>query len=92
MALGVPVVASREAAGTAWLLDGGRAGRLVPGHDPAAMAEAIVTTARDGDGARRMAADAQQRIRALCDTEQILGEYDKVYAQAMATAGAFKQK
>jgi len=63
MAAGVPVVAT-AVGGVPEVLDGGRAGRLVPYGDAAALAAALRATLEDPDGTRRLVAAGSRRARA----------------------------
>jgi glycosyltransferase involved in cell wall biosynthesis len=60
MALGKPIVATRVG-GVPELLDGGKAGLLVPPADPSALAEAVLSLLRDSDLARRIAEAGRSR-------------------------------
>lgn len=64
MACGLPVVATREA-GAAELIEDGKAGRLVPSGDPAALAEAVAFFADHREGLPEMRREAQKRAAAL---------------------------
>jgi glycosyltransferase involved in cell wall biosynthesis len=62
MAAGVPIVAT-DVGPCAEVLDGGRAGLLVPPADPGALAEAMVRLWRDPDLRARLASSGRARAR-----------------------------
>jgi glycosyltransferase involved in cell wall biosynthesis len=80
MALGVPVVATRQAGGPRWLLEDGRWGGLVDGADAAGMADAVRLAYAGGQDT----AAARARILSLCDPTSVLTRYDEAYAEAAA--------
>jgi phosphatidylinositol alpha-mannosyltransferase len=63
MAAGVPIVAT-SVGGVPEVLDGGRAGRLVPYGDAPRLAEALRETFAGSEPARRRTAAASERVRA----------------------------
>ncbi len=65
MACGVPAVATDCPSGPAWLLEEGRAGRLVPMDDPAAMADALRGVLTDDRERAELAARGRERARAF---------------------------
>ena len=85
MLMNVPVVGARQAAGTRWLLDDGRAGILVDGLDPLDIARGILDALRDGT--RRLPRAAQARARDLFDATKVVSAYEACYGQAVATYG-----
>jgi len=62
MAAGTPVVAT-AVGGVPEVLDGGRAGRLVPYGDPVALAEALRAVIEDAPGTARLRTAASERVR-----------------------------
>ncbi len=62
MAARTPLVAT-AVGGVPEVLEGGRAGRLVPYGDPAALARALVEVGRDGAATRAMVARAAERVQ-----------------------------
>lgn len=82
MLRGIPVVASRQAPGPAWLLRDGASGHLVDGFDPDALAAGLAACIRRDDGPARRA--AAEHISRLCDPERILAAYDETYDRAGA--------
>jgi len=62
MAAGTPVVAT-AVGGVPEVLDGGRAGRLVPYGDPVALAEALRAVIEDAPGTARLRTAASERAR-----------------------------
>ena len=76
MAAGKPVIATR-AGGVLDIIEDGTSGLLVPVGDEQAMAEAILTLARNREAAVRLGAEARQRVAARFTVTQ--------YAQTMQT-------
>ncbi|MGI0129951.1 MAG: glycosyltransferase family 4 protein [Thermoplasmata archaeon] len=64
MAAGTPVVATAVGA-VPEVLEGGRAGRLVPYGDAGALTSAIRAVLRDGETTRQLVAAGRERVRAL---------------------------
>lgn len=87
MACECPVVATRSGGLTALLGDDER-GLLVAPEDPRALAEAIVATLADADGARRRARAASEHVRARFTWQAIKPKLLEVYAEAVARRGA----
>jgi len=80
LAAGIPVVASRQAKGCAWLLGGGKYGALVDGRSPVAMAEALAGgLSRTETDQTRLKMDGQEHVRELCGGRAILTHYQAVY-------------
>lgn len=88
MALGKPVIATREAGGPRWLLEEGRAGFLADGRDEddlAATLERACRATRDGDSALAgTVLAARSRIAALCDAGAVLDAGESAFAAALA--------
>jgi glycosyltransferase involved in cell wall biosynthesis len=84
MALGVPVVGS-DVGGTREILEGGRAGRLVPPGDPDALADALADTlgARGTAALAEPVARARERARAEYAMSAVLARTLAVYRDAI---------
>jgi glycosyltransferase involved in cell wall biosynthesis len=74
MSLGTPVVSTDCPSGPEEILEGGKWGRLVPMDDPAALAEAIVATLREGKRGAGV-----ERAKAF-SVDQVIREYAEVLA------------
>jgi len=80
LAAGIPVVASRQAKGCAWLLDGGKHGVLADGRSDKEMADALFTTFnRVGPAEDKLVGVGREHIRALCGGPAVLAYYQAVY-------------
>ena len=80
MLRGIPVVASQQAPGPAWLLGQGEFGTLADGEDVAAIAASLVASVKDRN--ERQLAAASAHIRQLCDPDAILAAYDEIYERS----------
>ncbi|MCC9000005.1 MAG: TIGR03088 family PEP-CTERM/XrtA system glycosyltransferase [Candidatus Contendobacter sp.] len=78
MACGLPVVAT-EVGGNAELVVEGETGRLVPAHDPAALAAAIHSYVDDPDRMRAHGAAGRRQIEARFSLEAMVAAYRAVY-------------
>lgn len=84
LARGIPVVAARQSAGPAWLVEQSGGGRLVNGLDEDAMIQAALDSLSAPESkAQRMSAI---RIREFLDPKRVLNEYESVYDRAMDSA------
>lgn len=83
MAMGVPVVACREAQGCRWLLGDGELGILVSGRRAESLAGGIDTAIQDKLELKAKSTRAIKHIRQLCDPMRVLEAYDNVYRQAI---------
>lgn len=61
------------------VLDGGRAGLLVPPQDPSAMASALITMLLDAQRRRTLAQRLQERVRSHYSLEQAIAMLDSIY-------------
>lgn len=82
MALGVPVVAARQAAGCAWLVEEGASGTLCDGTAAEEMANALGSVLRAPAAAELLADKGRERIRALCRPDVVLKSYAGEYERA----------
>jgi glycosyltransferase involved in cell wall biosynthesis len=85
LALGVPVVSTDCPSGPAELLDGGRAGVLVPPEDPGALAGAIAALLEDA-GWRAELAEAGRRRAGAYAVEEMVRRYEEELAAAAGRA------
>jgi glycosyltransferase involved in cell wall biosynthesis len=85
MALKVPVVAAYEAGGVRWLTDNGLCGRLVSGKSPEKMANAIIDTLDNNVYESLKIEEAHKRIKALCNADSVLKNYEKIYHECLAS-------
>ena len=82
MLAGKPVVASAVGE-VPTVLDGGRAGALVPASDAAALADALEELLSDPARARSLGAAAQARATAAYTFDVMMSAYRAMYAQAL---------
>jgi glycosyltransferase involved in cell wall biosynthesis len=87
MACECPVVATRSG-GLTFLVGASERGILVSPDDPRALADAIVATLADPDGARRRARAASEYVRARFTWQSIKPRLLEVYAEATARRSA----
>lgn len=81
MAMGVPVVAT-DVSGSRELVQDGVTGRLVPPHNPARLAEAILETLADREQAQALANQAR-RYASQFTIERAAGRYAEIYEQCL---------
>lgn len=83
MASGLPVVAT-GVGGLPELLDGGKAGRLVPPEDPDRLAETMIEVTRASAGVRRqLGKRARQRVERRHGVERVLARWEEVLRRAI---------
>ena len=75
---GLPVV-STDVGQCAEILDHGRAGVLVPPHDPAALAAAVVGLLRDPDRARELGKALHERVSHTYEQKAVVAEVEAIY-------------
>jgi glycosyltransferase involved in cell wall biosynthesis len=85
MAAGAPIVGTPNG-GMNELLDGGRAGRLVPPDDPVALADALVDLLTHPDRRAALGAAARARVTDRYDRERIVDETEAFYREALRDA------
>ena len=83
MALGVPVIGASEAGGVRWLLNN-ECGWLVRGKSVSELADALSEAADDEMLSQKKCKIANQRIKMLCNSDEILERYEQVYQRAMS--------
>jgi glycosyltransferase involved in cell wall biosynthesis len=81
MALGTPVV-STDVSGLPEMVEDGRSGRLVPPHDPAALAAAIGELLDDPDRAADLADAARRRVEERFDLRRSVARLHELIAAA----------
>jgi glycosyltransferase involved in cell wall biosynthesis len=87
MASGVAVVAT-EVGGNVEMLDGGRAGLLVPPASPSALAAAILSLAEEPLRSVGLAARARRRIESEFDRTRMLADLQSLYDRMLAARDA----
>ena len=87
MAQHTPVLASREAHGSSWLLDHGAAGHLVPGRNMEAMARGLEHMLSNPLERAKLARVAFDRARELFAPDRVLGAYHAVYENRLGYTG-----
>ena len=83
MANGLPVIATRSGRGVEEALEGGKAGVLVPGEDPLALARAVRELLHDSARARALGEAARRRARDF-EPETIARAYGRVFDEVLA--------
>jgi len=83
MASGLPVVAT-AVGGVPELLEGGKAGRLIPPNDPDALAAAISDLLRDPVEAARLAKAGRARVEAQYTVDRMVDGVEAVYRSLLA--------
>lgn len=83
LASGTPVVAA-EAGGAREMVIPGKTGHLVPIHDSAALADAILLSLRDKEKAREMARQAYTFVREQFSVERMVRDSLATYRELMA--------
>ncbi|WP_420024725.1 glycosyltransferase (plasmid) [Cereibacter azotoformans] len=78
MLAGVPIVAT-AVGGIPFVLDGGRAGRLVPPLDPSTLSAAIVDLLDNPSERARLAAEGLSRARSEFSASRYVAEIDQLY-------------
>jgi glycosyltransferase involved in cell wall biosynthesis len=77
---GVPVIAT-NVGGLPDLVQAGITGRLVPPHDPKALAAAILASLENRSAARRLTVEGQKLARRLFDVDSTAREVAAIYVQ-----------
>jgi glycosyltransferase involved in cell wall biosynthesis len=83
MSAALPIITT-NVGGNPEALDHGKAGRLVPPHDPAALASAIASLIKDRPGALAMGQRALLRARSLYALQPCVDCYEAVYQNLAA--------
>jgi len=86
MAARRPVVAT-AVGGTREVLDGERAGILVPPQDPTAMAEAVLALLADRPRAARLAETAQRQVADRFGARAMVARLERLYEERLAGRG-----
>lgn len=87
MASGAAIVAS-DVAGIPQVIRREGTGLLVPEHDPAALAAALVRLLRDPALRQRLGRAARERVEAELNWPAVAGEFERVYARAAGAGHA----
>ncbi len=74
-----PILASRQAAGSCWLIEHNRTGILTDGTSPAAMASALLDLYRHPDRTAELANQGQRSVVSRFAPDTILAAYAKEY-------------
>jgi glycosyltransferase involved in cell wall biosynthesis len=86
LAAGVPVVAT-AASSLREIIDDGKTGRLVPPHDPEALAKALIEAAYDPDANARMSVAGKAKVRNDFSVERMVEAYEKTLAEIVESSG-----
>jgi glycosyltransferase involved in cell wall biosynthesis len=80
LAAGIPVVASKQAGGAAWLLAEGRYGVLTDGRSDKAMAKTLFDVLNTPESVQEKSKLlGQEHIQALCNGSAVLAQYQAAY-------------
>jgi glycosyltransferase involved in cell wall biosynthesis len=85
LAAGVPVVAT-AASSLREIIDDGKTGRLVPPHDPEALAKALIEAAYDPDANARMSVAGKAKVRNDFSVERMVEAYEKTLAEIVESS------
>ncbi len=83
MASALPVVVTNVAGNREVVGEDGKAGRLVPSEDPAALAEAVVTLTASPALRREVGAAARERILERFDIDRVGAQYLSLYQELL---------
>jgi len=86
MAAGVPSIATRVGGSPEVIDEDGVTGLLVPPRDPRALAQAMCSVLENPELARRLGAQARDRITRHFSTERLARETENLYATLLARA------
>ena len=78
MAAGLPMVVT-DVGGNAEAVIDGHCGRVVPAHDPVALAAALTSLARDPDQRRALGDEARERARQCFTVGACVAQYQQLY-------------
>ncbi len=84
MAAGLPLITTDVGTGTSWVNRHGETGLVVPPHNPAALAAAIVQLLEHPDRRRAMGAAGQRRALAEFDVERMVDRVLEVYREVVS--------
>lgn len=80
MAVGLPVLTT-SVGGNPEIVHDGRTGRLVPPHDPRAIAEGIIGLCRDREQWTELGVQGRRRVEALFDVRGMIRQYESTYEE-----------
>jgi len=83
LAVGLPVVATMVG-GIPEIIEDGKSGLLVPAHEPASLAEAILRLLNDPELARALGRAGRERVAKIFSFERLLGETTGLYEESLA--------
>ena len=84
MACGIPVVATDVPGNREVLGEEGRVGLLVPGGDPSALAEAVVTLATSSALRQKIGVSARAVILERFDIQRVATQYLSLYSSFLS--------
>jgi glycosyltransferase involved in cell wall biosynthesis len=91
LAAGLPVVATKVG-GIPEIIEDGKSGLLVPAHDPASLANAILRVLNDTELARRLGRAGRERAQEVFSFERLLSETTNLYEEGLAQKSAADRK
>jgi glycosyltransferase involved in cell wall biosynthesis len=84
MALGLPIVAGRNAGGVPWVLDSGKAGFLTDVRNPAKIALTLLTCVEKKDVRQERQRNARERVARLFSPTSVAEQYEKMYQKVLS--------
>jgi L-malate glycosyltransferase len=84
MALGIPIVAGRNAGGVPWVLDDGRAGFLTDVSDPDSIFQALIDCIEREDIREEKQKAARERVEKVFSPSSIAGQYEQIYERILS--------
>lgn len=82
MVLGKPVVVT-DSGGNREIVENGRTGLLIEGHNPQAFADGVISYIRQPDRAKEIAETGRQFVLDRFSIDRMVGEYERLYEQSM---------
>jgi len=83
MALGLPIVAGRDAGGVPWVLDQGRAGFLTDIRNPKKIAECLFTCIERPQLRQQKQKNAYERVDRLFSPDGVAEQYEQAYERVL---------
>jgi len=85
MALGLPVLAGKDAGGVPWVLDEGRAGFLADVRNPEKIAKTLLTCIEMTEHCEQIKKNASRRVMNLFSPSSVSDQYEKLYERVLSS-------